>query len=173
MRRLPMVLTVGLLVALASVGWVWAQGRSGSARTLTAQDYADIQQLYMRYSQGTDFGNAEMWLDVFTDDAIFHPGANNPNTKPEVGRAAMTKWRANNFANRKTPYHYRHWPGTFVITPTPDGNARGRVYWMAFNPTISPRTVTDSGVYEDVYVKTADGWRIKQRSAHSDPQPDK
>ena len=72
MQRLPVSLTIGLLVASASVGWVWAQGRS-SAGTLTAQDYVEIQQLYMRYSQGTDFGNAEMWLDVFTNDAIFIP----------------------------------------------------------------------------------------------------
>jgi 3-phenylpropionate/cinnamic acid dioxygenase small subunit len=172
MQRLPVSLTIGLLVASASVGWVWAQGRS-SAGTLTAQDYVEIQQLYMRYSQGTDFGNAEMWLDVFTNDAIFHPGANNPAVKPEVGREALTRWRANNFANRKPPYHYRHWPGTFVITPTADGGARGRVYWMAFNPTTNPRTVTDTGVYDDVYVKTAAGWRIKERHAHSDPQPDK
>jgi 3-phenylpropionate/cinnamic acid dioxygenase small subunit len=163
-------MTVGLIVALASVGWVWAQGRPAG---LTAQDYADIQQLYMRYSQGTDFGNAEMWLDVFTPDATFVPGANNPNTKPEVGREALTKWRMNNFANRKPPYHYRHWPGTFVLTPNPDGTVKGRVYWMAFNPTMNPRTVTDTGVYEDIYVKTSNGWRIKQRYAHSDPQPDK
>jgi 3-phenylpropionate/cinnamic acid dioxygenase small subunit len=166
-------LTIGLLAVFASVAWVWAQGRGSAAGALSALDYAEIRQLHMRYAQGTDFGNAEMWLGVFTQDASFNPGANNPGSKPQVGREALTKWRANNFANRKLPYHYRHWPGTFVITPTTDGNARGRVYWMAFNPTTNPRTITDTGFYDDVYIRTPEGWRIKERDAHSDPQPDK
>jgi hypothetical protein len=42
---------------------------------------------------------------------------------------------------------------------------------MAFNPTTEPLAVVDTGFYEDVYVRTADGWRIKERNAHSDPQP--
>ncbi len=172
MRRLQVSVVIGLLAVFASVAWVWAQGRN-SVGAFTPQDYAEIQQLYMRYAQGTDFGNAEMWLGVFTQDASFNPAANNPDSKPQVGQEALTKWRANNFANRKPPYHYRHWVGSFTITPTPDSNARGRVYWLAFNPTTNPRSITDTGFYDDVYVRTRVGWRIKSRDAHSDPQPDK
>jgi 3-phenylpropionate/cinnamic acid dioxygenase small subunit len=171
MRRLCVPLTIGLFAAFASVGWVWAQGRSASG-ALTGADYAEIQQLYARYAQGTDFGNAEMWLGVFTQDATFRPTANQPGGgTAHVGREAMVKWRAGVFAGRKPPYHYRHWTSSWVITPTSDGNARGRVYWMAFNPTTEPLAVVDTGFYEDVYVRTADGWRIKERNAHSDPQP--
>ena len=83
----------------------------------------------------------------------------------------MAKWRANNFANRRPNYHYRHWTGSWVITPGGDGTARGRVYWMAFDPTVRPLAVADTGYYEDIYVKTPDGWRIKERTARSDPQP--
>jgi 3-phenylpropionate/cinnamic acid dioxygenase small subunit len=168
--RSAVALMIGMIAALASVGWVWAQGRNGS-RTLTGADYAEIQQLYARYAQGTDFMNAERWLDAFTEDAAFNPTANQPGSKPYVGREAMAKWRAEVFASRKPPYHYRHWTGSWLITPTPDGNATGRVYWMAFNPTVKPMAVTDTGYYEDVYVRTPAGWRIKSRFAHSDPQP--
>jgi 3-phenylpropionate/cinnamic acid dioxygenase small subunit len=154
-----------------SVGWVWAQGRN-SSRTLTGADYAEIHQLYARYAQGTDFGEAQVWLEVFTRDATFNPAANGPNGgTPFVGREAMTKWRMDNFAARKPDRQYRHWTGSFYITPTPDGNAKGRVYWLAFDPTTNPRSITDTGYYDDIYVRTADGWRIKQRLAHSDPQP--
>lgn len=170
MRRLRVPLMIGLLAAFASAGWAWAQGRT--ARGLTGADYAEIQQLYARYAQGTDFLEAQMWLDVFTADATFNPGANGPNGgTPFVGKQALTKWRMDNFAARKPGRQYRHWVSSFVITPSPDGNATGRVYWMAFDPTIAPRAVSDSGVYNDIYVRTPDGWRIKQRLAHSDPQP--
>jgi 3-phenylpropionate/cinnamic acid dioxygenase small subunit len=171
MRRLSAALTIGLFAAFASAGWAWAQGRSSSG-ALTGADYAEIHQLYARYAQGTDFGNAEMWLGVFTQDATFRPTANQPGGgTAHVGREAMTKWRAGVFAGRKPPYHYRHWTSSWVITPTADGNARGRVYWMAFDPTTEPLAVVDTGFYEDTYVRTADGWRIRERNAHSDPQP--
>lgn len=170
MHRLRVPLAIGVLAAFVSVGWVWAQGRTSSG-TLTGADYAEIQQLYARYAQGTDFMNAERWLSAFTDDASFNPAANQPGSKPHVGREALAKWRAGVFATRKPPYHYRHWNGSWLITPTADGNATGRVYWMAFNPTTRPMAVMDTGYYDDVYVRTPQGWRIKSREAHSDPQP--
>jgi 3-phenylpropionate/cinnamic acid dioxygenase small subunit len=163
-------LTIGLLAAFASAGWAWAQGRN--ARGLTGADYAEIQQLYARYAQGTDLVNAQMWLDVFTADATFNPAANGPNGgTPFVGKQAITKWRMDNFAARKSDRQYRHWVSSFVIEPTDDGNAKGRVYWLAFDPTVDPAAIADTGVYADVYVRTGAGWRIKQRFAHSDPQP--
>ena len=87
------------------------------------------------------------------------------------GRDAMAKWRAENFAARRPNRQYRHWTGSWVITPTGEGKARGRVYWMAFDPSVQPLAISDTGFYEDVYERTPDGWRIKERTAHSDPQP--
>ncbi len=49
-----------------------------------------------------------------------------------------------------------------VITPAPDG-ATGRVYLVMLGMT-GPDSVARDGGYEDVYVKTPSGWRIKQRS---------
>lgn len=170
-RRWALV-AAGCLTLVGSVGWRWVQGQTPQG--LTAADYAEIHQLYARYAQGTDFGNAEMWLNAFTPDATFRPTANRPNGGPAFrGRDEMAKWRADNFAARKGEYHYRHWTSSWLITPTPDGNAKGRVYWMAFNPTVRPLAVADTGVYDDTYVRTPNGWRIKERNAHSDPQPPK
>lgn len=172
MRKLRVPVMIGLFAMLVSVGWGWAQGSRGSSTALTGADYAEIQQLYARYAQGTDFGNAQMWLGAFTPDATFRPGANQAGGGTAyVGREAMAKWRAGVFEGRKPPYHYRHWNASWLITPTPDGNAKGKVYWMAFNPTTRPLAVADTGFYDDTYVRTPDGWRIKERNAHSDPQP--
>ena len=39
-----------------AIGWISAPGNAGAAAgTLTAQDYAEIEQLYWRYAHGGDF----------------------------------------------------------------------------------------------------------------------
>ena len=49
-----------------------------------------------------------------------------------------------------------------VITSTATG-ATGRVYLIMLNVD-GPNTISRDGGYEDVYVRTAKGWRIKQRT---------
>jgi hypothetical protein len=167
MHRLQLLLTGALFGSLAAYGLAYAQkapGNSGSG-TLTGADLAEIQQLYSRYSQGTDFGNAEMWINVFAEDGIFRIA----DSGEWIGRERITEYRRQSFAPRRANYTYRHWNSSWVITPTSDGRATGRVYWMGFDPSADPIVISDTGYYEDVYVKTASGWRIKQRHAHPDP----
>lgn len=57
-------------------------------------------------------------------------------------------------------YQYRHWTGSWLITPS-------------LQPDHSTSDGHRYGFYDDVYVRTSDGWRIKERDAHSDPQPEK
>jgi hypothetical protein len=51
-----------------------------------------------------------------------------------------------------------------LIEPSPEG-ARGKVYLLVIDIAQSnkPTSVNMGGHYEDVYVKTAAGWRIKTR----------
>jgi hypothetical protein len=49
-----------------------------------------------------------------------------------------------------------------VITPTPQG-AVGKSYLLAIGVGGDPTTIERQGGYEDVYVKTADGWRFQSR----------
>ena len=161
------VLTLSTCLALGmGFGWAAAQQRS-TPPALSAQDYADITQLFGRYAQGTDFMDGPMWLSVFTDDAEFRPS----ETQVIVGMKALTDWRYKNFSARKPGQRTRHWNSSWVITPTGGGGATGRVYWMGVNAS-GPQPVTaGSGWYEDVYVRTPAGWRIKQRHAKSDATP--
>ena len=155
---------VGVVVVVvafgAGVGWSTAQ----QGPTLTAEDRAEIQQLHARYAQGTDFRQGDMWLSVFTDDAVFQPGTHAAEV---IGMEALTEWRRQNFAARPADRQNRHWNSGWVITPTPEG-AEGRLYYLGVNVTSGRPVLGGSGHYEDVYVKTADGWRIKQRRAVSD-----
>ena len=49
-----------------------------------------------------------------------------------------------------------------VITPTATG-ATGKSILLALGVGGNPTTIERQGGYEDVYVKTKDGWRIKTR----------
>lgn len=167
MHGLRMLLTGILLGSLGAFGGVYAQRSQGSdgSATLTGADLAEIQQLLARYAQGSDSGNAPMWVDVFSDDGVFRIGA----TGEWIGREQIADYRRRTFAPRPARYTYRHWNSSFVITPDGNGRATGRVYWMGFDPSADPLVITDTGVYEDIYIKTDKGWRIKQRHAHPDP----
>lgn len=51
---------------------------------------------------------------------------------------------------------------SLVITPTADG-ATGNSYMVELGGR-DPNKITRMGNYEDVYVKTANGWRFKTRT---------
>ena len=72
MRRVRVLMVLVLLGSLAGVGGISAQQAGGSqGAALTAQDYADIGQLYVRINHGGDFRDADLWLSAFADDAVF------------------------------------------------------------------------------------------------------
>ena len=98
MKRGFVLVLVMVLGVVGGISWSHAQQPGGSSVTaLTGQDYAEIVHLFGRYNQGTDFKDAAMWLSIFTDDAVFQPGA---NAQEIVGQAALAPWRAQNFAAR-------------------------------------------------------------------------
>jgi hypothetical protein len=59
-----------------------------------------------------------------------------------------------------------------LIEPSPEG-ARGSAYF--FNvPTPEPNkpaAITGTGTYQDVLVRTAEGWRFKQRTFYANALP--
>ena len=59
-------------------------------------------------------------------------------------------------------YGLTHLIVDLVITPTPTG-ATGRSILVALGVRGNPTTIERQGGYEDVYVKTSRGWRIKSR----------
>ena len=56
----------------------------------------------------------------------------------------------------------RHWNNGWRIVPTADG-AEARVYWIVVDVGTGTPITDRSGYYDDKYVRTADGWRIKER----------
>lgn len=170
MLKRTVVLTLAVTVVLATLGVLAvAQAQSQRGRgTLTALDYAEIQQLYSRYSIGVDSGNAEMFAGVFTNDGTFElPGGKTIQGRKQLAEVAASP------ADDKGPTNVSHVPVNIAIDASPDG-ATGTAYFLRvkLGESGKPSTLTGGGIYRDTFVKTSEGWRIKKRivqRAHSIP----
>ena len=162
MRRLPALFAIALVGVVTSFVWA-AHGPDGDAPALTGQDHAEIMRLYGMYNQGSDFRDAELFVSAFADDAVFTTGPD----QEVVGREALLAQRAERYQGQTGDNRRRHYNSSFVITPTADG-AKGLAYWTLMDVSGEQPTPVVSGYYDDVFVKTPAGWKIKTRTLHRD-----
>ena len=163
MRRLSVSMTLGLALALTAMAWAYARDRSGP--TLSPQDYAEIQHLTARLNQGADTHNSDMWVSLWTPDGVW----TGTDGRAYVGHPGLAEYRRARRAELAGRTDIRHWTNSLVLAPTADG-ATGRLYYMMMNVSTSPPTAVSAGHYEDVFAKTADGWRIKRRTIRVYPK---
>lgn len=154
-------LMAGLVAAMALSAPVYAQ----KAKTLTAQDYAEIQQLYVRYAWSIDThaDNGMVYAKTFTPDGEFHVAANTVAGRDKLAAYNLTMGTAN-----KVPTHFN---ANIMIEASPEG-ARGGCYLFIFGgePNAKPGLNAD-GIYQDILVKTSEGWRFKQRTLYLNSMP--
>ena len=172
MRTQPSWILSILAGLFATVSLQAQQTRPAKPMTLTPQDYIDIQQLSAKYAFAIDTctnGGAD-YADLYTDDGEFSVSqqwgvAGNRKTK---GRAALIKAAGGDgtggCVDPKTTMGYgiSHLIVNLVVTPTPDG-AIGKSYLLAIGVGGDPTKIERQGGYDDVYVKTAAGWRFRSR----------
>jgi actinorhodin biosynthesis protein ActVIA len=129
----------------------------GSGPRLTAEDYIEIQQLVARYPYALDQNPDEgrSYANLFTPDAVFR----QPRTEGRQNLATMASRAPHG------PKYTRHFLANHVIETTADG-AIGKQYLVAVDigETGQPSSIFLGGHYEDVYAKTAEGWRFKMRT---------
>jgi hypothetical protein len=147
-----------ILSALAA-GILFA-GTCAAAGGLSAQDYFEIQQLYARYNNAIDSGDAEGWAATFTPDGVF-------NTF--VGHDALVNfvktWREKlGGATRK------HWNNNLQITGS-SKEANGSVYLMLVDFSTKPPSIVGTASYTDNLIRTKDGWRFTKRITKGDTAP--
>ena len=145
---------LALMVVLALVGTLSAQSAEKTP-VLTPQDYMDIQQLFAKYYQSYDSGKADEWASVFTPDGQFN------NVK---GTEALKRQIQNTTAKGT---NLRHWQSQLLLTPVP-GGVQAKVYVIQFDITAKPITPASFSRYDDLLVKTADGWKFKEKMRSSD-----
>src|SRR6185503_15055048 len=136
----PATLSVPRALGVATA----SNASSGAGPRLTAEDYIEIQQLVSRYSYALDQNpdNGLSYANLFTPDAVFR----QPRTEGRQNLATMAS---------RAPHGAKH-----VIEATADG-AVGKQYLVAVDIGESgqPSSIFLGGHYEDVYAKTAEGWR--------------
>lgn len=156
MRNPRTLLAVGLLGVLAAAGWSQIPGNAQPA--FTGADVAEIQQLYVRYNQGLDFQDEELYLSAWADDAVFTTGAG----VPYAGREEIRKRFRERPGGEGTTITHNN--TSSLITPTDDG-AKGRTYWMVIDVAEAPPRILAAGYYFDTFKRTPDGWRIATRGS--------
>ncbi len=157
-------------VGLFFLGVVWAQQGGGTTVALTAQDYAEIEQLIYRYGlaidtcSGLGYDYADLYtadgvfVDDFTDEGFAADGLVRAVGREQLARAAGGGDRGCENVGWKDWSHLMVNP---VITPTAEGAAAKTVAVVIGEQ--GPNHVQRFGGYEDELVKTRDGWRFKKR----------
>jgi hypothetical protein len=151
---------VTVALVLGSIVPTMAGSASGS---LSAQDYADIQQLYTTYGHGFDSkaDDGQMYVGVFTEDGTFEDQYDTVS----AGHAGLLAKYGHTQTGRPNPISNSHSMWNVVIEPASWG-AIGRAYksgGVTFSADGKPVSSGVPGMYYDVLVKGPAGWRFKQR----------
>jgi hypothetical protein len=167
MRRLPVVaLALGVAATLAAA----ARAQPSPAPTaLTALDSLEIEQLVYRYGYALDTGadNGYAYADLYAPGGTFTGTNQGPGGRTYEGRdrlAALAR------GGRRGPAFVSHYVTNVIVEPAP-GGAIGRTYVgildIGDGGNGAKSRVDHGGLYNDVYVKTPQGWRFKSRTFFS------
>jgi hypothetical protein len=170
--RSLIALAVAVVVGI-SIGRIGDGGRAAAQQGgFTALDYQEITQLINRYAYGIDTcaNNGYDYANVFTADGTFtdrnsDAGYSAGGRVLAQGRDALAALVGGGSRGCATKLVWTDWSHLMLnheITPTADG-ATGRIYLVQLGME-GPGSVARHGGYEDVYVRTAEGWRIKSRT---------
>jgi len=123
-----------------------------SAYDMSTEDMVALQQLLARYAHLVDDGDFERLREIFTTDVEFDASAYG--MPPLTGIDAVVQ----SYVDSRHPVAH-HVTNPLVIAHD-DGtvNMRSKVISLLMGG------LCGSGTYDDVCVKTADGWRIARRT---------
>lgn len=156
--RLALILLAGGLVATPA---------SAQTRELTPLDYVDIQRLAAKYAYAIDrcTNRGYDYADLYVGDGVFSTSRNGKTSNTYAGRERLAEAaRGGRPDCTDVPWAgIVHVMANHVVEPSAEG-ATGKVYLIAIGLDGEPGKVEAQGHYEDVYVKTPQGWRFKSRT---------
>ena len=149
-----------------------ASSQAQKPTELTALDYIQIQQLIAKYARALDTcsNNGYDYADLYTADGVFLPDVQGKLIPGIQGREKLAEVSGGGSKGCKNvPWieqGVHHLYANHIITPTPEG-AKGTVDMLMIGLGGDPNKIESDGYYEDTYVKTAQGWRFKERKHHA------
>lgn len=170
------IATVAVVHTSSAVAHEMVDKAPPDAIKLTAEDYAEIQQLAARYAWTLDHctNGGYDYADLYVNDGQFS-AAEEWGTTSNAERTFIAKGRdelaraagGGEDGNCVDPKEYlghgiTHIVTNHLITPTRNG-AVGRHRLIAVGICGYPHLMELQGGYEDVYVKTDEGWKFKSR----------
>jgi hypothetical protein len=133
------------------------------ANSLPAEDTLAIHELLARYCHGMDAARADLVIELFTDDAEMHTQVGN-----SLGKAQIKLWIDERLAQRDPKFQVGHYllnPLTFAASKS-EVHVRSMLLYTKQSLDFSaPCELVATGIYEDVVVKTVDGWKFKSRQS--------
>lgn len=149
-----------MVTATVLVGAIMVASLSANAPQLTsaeaplsAQDYAEIRQLSVRYAEALDNCRGDEFAALFTADGVFSFGSRRLEGRERLARLMQNE----RYCQEHTQSPDNHLPSNVIVKPTASG-ATGKAYLPVTG------TGAGGGFYEDVYTRTQDGWRFKLRN---------
>ena len=142
-----------------------------SVRDLIAKQ--DILELISRYSYNWDNKNPDGLAELFTEDASWEwwpPGANKPGAVHK-SRKAITSWAAERFTTNLADRQTRHYQTNTVFLELGENRARTQTMILVTHSITGnkgPKIPAHSGIYEDEFTRSSDGWRIHRRVLRTD-----
>jgi hypothetical protein len=162
MRRYRLLAVLGaILTTLAAVDA--RQAEKGGM--LSAADDYEIRQLYARFCHGLDSAadRGYLFADVFTSEGVYV----DPSGRSHQGREKLAALAREDPTGRKGPTNVVHYTVNVVINAT-SGGARGKAYMAVVAPASGAPASTPglaaAGLYEDEFVRTLEGWRLRKRT---------
>lgn len=124
------------------------------------EDKEAIRELFYRYCYGTDTGDTETWVGVFTDDCLWDGGPFGVLN----GKDAMRAFHKQGADQAKT---MRHLTLNTLINVSGD-QAQALSYVAVLGPGEKTMNIFFVGFYEDALVRQGGRWLIKSRKLRPD-----
>ncbi len=156
------MVVLGSTVLITAGLYAWSARARVETPSLTAMDYAQIEQLYAHYNHYIDSGKDEgrAFANLFTPDGILDTGS--PALGAVRGNAALAGL-ARTIGAPPPAVKASHYAVNIMIDPSPEGATGSAYLLMISSPERGTSATGLSGIYTDTLVRTPDGWKFKTR----------
>jgi ketosteroid isomerase-like protein len=123
-------------------------------------DDREIRNLLARLAHLADYGDLDVYITMFTDDAIWERAGDRRQGVADILSGAQER-RASGLQGPGT--HSRHMNTTLWVHVDGSDEAEAHSYFLFVQHTDATPSVGMVGHYHDTLRRTADGWKLAHR----------